>query len=201
MLIPFLLEPYFLTNVSKLPLILSGILVLSIIPLAFGEFEDTIVVLETNSGDLVIEFFPNDAPLHIENFLSLVSPSGYYDDTNFHRIIPGFMIQGGDPNTKQSNQNNWGMGGPGYTINAEFNPRSHLTGIVSMARAMDPDSAGSQFFIVTSDNNTASLDNQYTVFGEVTEGIEIAHKIENLPRNNNDCPLEEAKILHISISE
>ena len=110
-------------------------------------------------------------------------------------------IQGGDPNTKQSNQNNWGMGGPGYTINAEFNPRSHLTGIVSMARAMDPNSAGSQFFIVTSDNNTASLDNQYTVFGEVTEGIEIAHKIENLPRNNNDCPLEEAKILHISISE
>ena len=111
------------------------------------------------------------------------------------------MIQGGDPNTKQSNQSNWGMGGPGYAINAEFSPRSHLTGIVSMARATDPDSAGSQFFIVTSDNNTASLDNQYTVFGEVIEGIDVAHKIENLPKNNNDCPLEEAKILHMSISE
>ena len=156
--------------------------------------------IETNFGNIKFKLLPELAPETDRNFRKL-SDSQFYDGTLFHRVIPGFMIQGGDPNTKQSNQNNWGMGGPGYTINAEFNPRSHLTGIVSMARAMDPDSAGSQFFIVTSDNNTASLDNQNTVFGEVTEGIEIAHKIENLPRNNNDCPLEEAKILHISISE
>ena len=156
--------------------------------------------IETNFGNIKFKLLPELAPETVRNFRKL-SDSQFYDGTLFHRVIPGFMIQGGDPNTKQSNQSNWGMGGPGYTINAEFNPRSHLTGIVSMARAMDPDSAGSQFFIVTSDNNTASLDNQYTVFGEVTEGIEIAHKIENLPRNNNDCPLEEAKMLHVSISE
>ena len=160
----------------------------------------TDVIIKTDFGNIKFSLLPDLAPETVRNF-SKLAKSGFYNGTLFHRVIPGFMIQGGDPNTKQSNQNNWGMGGPGYTINAEFNPRSHLTGIVSMARAMDPDSAGSQFFIVTSDNNTASLDNQYTVFGEVTEGIEIAHKIENLPRNNNDCPLEEAKILHISISE
>ena len=161
----------------------------------------TKVTIATNFGDIEFQLLPELAPETVRNFVTLAQ-SEFYNGTLFHRVIPGFMIQGGDPNTKKLElRSQWGMGGPGHNVKAEFSSRSHLRGIVSMARAADPDSAGSQFFIVTSDNNTASLDNQYTVFGEVTEGIEIAHKIENLPRNNNDFPLEEAKILHISISE
>ena len=109
------------------------------------------------------------------------------------------MIQGGDPNTKESDKSRWGQGGPGYNLKAEFNSRSHLRGIVSMARASDPDSAGSQFFIVTSDSTF--LDKQYTVFAEVVEGLEIADKIVNLPRDGNDCPKEEAKMLRITTSD
>jgi len=102
---------------------------------------------------------------------------------------------------EKNKKSQWGMGGPGHTIKAEFSSRSHLEGIVSMARATDPDSAGSQFFIVTSDNNTEALDRQYTVFGKVTEGMDVAHKIENLPRDGNDCPKQEAKMLEVTISE
>jgi len=109
------------------------------------------------------------------------------------------MIQGGDPNTKESDKSVWGQGGPGYNLKAEFSSRSHLRGIVSMARASDPDSAGSQFFIVTSDSTF--LDKQYTVFAEVVEGLEIADKIVNLPRDGNDCPKEEAKMLRITTSD
>ena len=109
------------------------------------------------------------------------------------------MIQGGDPNTKNPDKSMWGQGGPGYNLKAEFNSRSHLRGIVSMARAADPDSAGSQFFIVTSDSTF--LDKQYTVFGEVTAGMEVADKIVNLPRDGNDCPEQEAKMLEVVISE
>ena len=109
------------------------------------------------------------------------------------------MIQGGDPNTKNPDKHMWGQGGPGYNLKAEFNSRSHLRGIVSMARAADPDSAGSQFFIVTSDSTF--LDKQYTVFGEVTEGMEVVDKIVNLPRDGNDCPEQEAKMLEVTISE
>jgi peptidyl-prolyl cis-trans isomerase B (cyclophilin B) len=109
------------------------------------------------------------------------------------------MIQGGDPNTKKSDKGQWGMGGPGYTIKAEFSSRSHLRGIVSMARAMDPNSAGSQFFIVTTDSTF--LDRQYTVFGQVLQGMDVADKIVKLPRDKNDCPQQEAKIIHISVSE
>jgi peptidyl-prolyl cis-trans isomerase B (cyclophilin B) len=109
------------------------------------------------------------------------------------------MIQGGDPNTKKSDKSQWGMGGPGYTIKAEFSSRSHLRGIVSMARAMDPNSAGSQFFIVTTDSTF--LDRQYTVFGQVLQGMDVADKIVKLERDKNDCPKQEAKIIRISISE
>ncbi len=110
------------------------------------------------------------------------------------------MIQGGDPNTKDPNmKSQWGTGGPGFNIKAEFSSRSHLRGIVSMARAMDPDSAGSQFFIVTKDSTF--LDREYTVFGEVTEGMDVADKIVNLQKDQNDCPLEDAKMLKVSISE
>jgi peptidyl-prolyl cis-trans isomerase B (cyclophilin B) len=153
--------------------------------------------LETNFGNIVFELSPNIAPETVRNFTKLAK-SNFYDGTLFHRVIPGFMIQGGDPNTKTPNKSKWGLGGPGYTIKAEFNSRSHLRGIVSMARANDPNSAGSQFFIVTTDSTF--LDKQYTVFGEVVKGMDVADKIVNLPRDKNDCPNQEAKILRVTIS-
>ena len=158
----------------------------------------TKATIETSFGNIVFKLLPDNAPETVRNFAKLAQ-SGFYDGTLFHRIIPGFMVQGGDPNTKNSDKSRWGMGGPGYTIKAEFNSRSHLRGIVSMARATDPDSAGSQFFIVTADS--AFLDRQYTVFGEVIEGMNIADKIVSLPRDKNDCPLEEAKMHKITIAE
>ena len=161
----------------------------------------TDVIIKTNFGSIKFGLLPELAPETVRNFVTLAK-NGIYDGTLFHRVIPGFMIQGGDPNTKDPNKKSqWGMGGPGHTIKAEFSSRSHLEGIVSMARATDPNSAGSQFFIVTSDNNTEALDRQYTVFGKVTEGMDVAHKIENLPRDGNDCPKQEAKMLEVTISE
>ncbi len=154
--------------------------------------------IETSFGSIDLELLPNLAPETVRNFTKLAK-SNFYDGTLFHRVIPGFMIQGGDPNTKSPDKSKWGMGGPGYTIKAEFNSRSHLRGIVSMARAMDPNSAGSQFFIVT--NDSTFLDKQYTVFGQVTKGMDVADKIVNLQRDKNDCPLQEAKILRVNISE
>ncbi|MCA9811928.1 MAG: peptidylprolyl isomerase [Nitrosarchaeum sp.] len=154
------------------------------------------VRVETNLGNIAIKLLPELAPETVRNFEKLAR-DGFYDGTLFHRVIPGFMIQGGDPNTKTGNKSSWGMGGPGYTIKAEFNSRSHLRGIVSMARAQDPDSAGSQFFIVTTDSTF--LDRQYTVFGEVLEGMEVADKIVNLQRDQNDCPLQEAKMLRVAV--
>lgn len=154
--------------------------------------------LETNFGKIVLELYPDIAPETVRNFTKLAK-SNFYDGTLFHRVIPGFMIQGGDPNTKKPDKSKWGLGGPGHTIKAEFNSRSHLRGIVSMARATDPDSAGSQFFIVTKDSTF--LDKQYTVFGKVVEGMDAADKIVNLPRDKNDCPHQEAKILHVAVIE
>jgi len=158
----------------------------------------TEALIETNFGKIKIKLLPEIAPETVRNFITLTK-SSFYDGTLFHRVIPKFMIQGGDPNTKESDKSVWGQGGPGYNLKAEFNSRSHLRGIVSMARATDPDSAGSQFFIVTSDSTF--LDRQYTVFAEVVEGLEIADKIVNLPRDGNDCPLEEAKMLRITTSD
>ena len=154
------------------------------------------VVIETNHGTISFRLLPELAPETVRNFESLAK-SNFYNNTLFHRVIPGFMIQGGDPNTKTNNKRTWGQGGPGYTIKAEFNSRSHKRGIVSMARAQDPDSAGSQFFIVTTDS--AFLDRQYTVFGEVVSGMDVADKVVNLPRDSNDCPLQEAKMLKVTI--
>jgi peptidyl-prolyl cis-trans isomerase B (cyclophilin B) len=155
----------------------------------------TKAIIETNYGKIVFNLLPNIAPETVRNFIKLAQ-SGFYDGTLFHRVIPGFMIQGGDPNSKLPDKSKWGTGGPGYTIKAEFNHKSHLRGVVSMARAMDPNSAGSQFFIVTTDSTF--LDRQYTVFGEVFEGMEVADKIVNLKRDENDCPLQEAKMLHVT---
>ena len=156
------------------------------------------VIIKTNFGNIEFSLLPDIAPETVRNFLQLAK-SGFYNETLFHRVIPGFMIQGGDPNTKEPDKSTWGQGGPGYNLKAEFNSRSHLRGIVSMARANDPDSAGSQFFIVTSDSTF--LDKQYTVFGEVIGGMEIADKIVNLPRDSNDCPKQQAKMLEVTLSE
>lgn len=156
------------------------------------------VTIKTNFGSIKFSLLPELAPETVRNF-SKLAKSGFYNETLFHRVIPGFMIQGGDPNTKSPDKSVWGQGGPGYNLKAEFNSRSHLRGIVSMARAADPDSAGSQFFIVTSDSTF--LDKQYTVFGEVTEGMDVVDKIVNLPRDGNDCPEQEAKMLEVTTSE
>ncbi len=146
----------------------------------------------------MIEFFPEVATKTVENFVKLTR-SSFYDGTLFHRVIPGFMIQGGDPNTKSSDRRSWGVGGPGYTIKAEFNSRSHVRGIVSMARAQDPDSAGSQFFIVVKDSKF--LDKNYTVFGKVVEGMDVVDKIVSLGRDSNDAPLQDAKMNKVYIAE
>ena len=155
----------------------------------------TSVNIETNHGNISFNLLPELAPETVRSFVKLAT-DGFYDGTLFHRVIPGFMIQGGDPNTKDPNmKSQWGMGGPGFNVKAEFSTRSHLRGIVSMARAQDPDSAGSQFFIVTKDSTF--LDREYTVFGEVTEGMDVADKIVSLDRDGNDCPLE-LSLIHIS---
>ena len=158
----------------------------------------TDAIIKTDFGSIKFNLVSDIAPETVRNF-SQLAKSGFYNGTLFHRIIPGFMIQGGDPNTKNPDKSTWGQGGPGYNLKAEFNSRSHLRGIVSMARSSDPDSAGSQFFIVTSDSTF--LDRQYTVFGEVVDGMEVADKIVNLPRDGNDCPKQEAKMLEVTISE
>ena len=155
-------------------------------------------IVNTNLGNIQFELLADVAPETVRNFIKLAK-SGFYDGTLFHRVIPKFMIQGGDPNTRESDKSTWGTGGPGYNIKAEFSSRSHLRGIVSMARSADPDSAGSQFFIVTSDSTF--LDREYTVFGQVLVGMEVADKIVSLPRDGNDCPLQEAKMIQVTISD
>jgi peptidyl-prolyl cis-trans isomerase B (cyclophilin B) len=150
------------------------------------------VIIKTTFGDMDVVFFPEKAPQHVENFIQLAK-SGFYNGTIFHRIIPGFMIQGGDPNTKDLNKpETYGQGGPSQRLKAEFNDIPHRRGILSMARTNDPNSAGSQFFIVVKDSNF--LDGQYTVFGEVVKGMEVADKIVSLPKNSRDLPTERAEM-------
>jgi peptidyl-prolyl cis-trans isomerase B (cyclophilin B) len=153
-------------------------------------------VLETNQGEIVIEFMPDIAPNHVENFKKLAR-SGFYDGTTFHRVIPGFMIQGGDPNSKSEDRGMHGTGGPGYTIDAEFSKVKHERGIVSMARSSDPNSAGSQFFIVV--KTAAHLDGQYTVFGKVTSGLDVVDKIVSVPRDGRDNPIKKVSIDKVMI--
>ena len=155
--------------------------------------EDPVVILETNLGEIVIGFFPNDAPNHVKNFI-ILSQTGFYDGVLFHRIIPGFMIQGGDPNTIDGDPNSWGTGGPDTSVDAEFNTIKHNRGIVSMARSADPNSGGSQFFIVHQDSNF--LDEQYTVFGRIIteESFETLDKIAAVPTDGNDRPLDSEQV-------
>jgi len=147
-------------------------------------------VLTTIFGDITIEFNEENAPSTVENFKSLAQ-SGFYDGTIFHRIVPGFVIQGGDPNTIESSRDTWGMGDPGYTIPPEFSDLKHRKYVVSMARGTDVNSAGSQFFIVWDDSPW--LDNQYTIFGEVISGQEIVEQISSLETNSNDQPIDPTK--------
>ena len=142
-------------------------------------------------GDIVLKFYPDVAPNHARNFCKLAAEN-FYDGTTFHRVIPGFMIQGGDPNSKNADRSNHGMGGPGYHIKAEFNNKPHKRGVLSMARAQDPDSAGSQFFICVAD--ASFLDGQYTAFGEVISGMEIADRVVNAKRDGRDNPLERIEM-------
>jgi peptidyl-prolyl cis-trans isomerase B (cyclophilin B) len=152
---------------------------------------ETRAVIETKFGNMEIRFFPDAAPNHVNNFIELAK-KGFYDGTTFHRVIPGFMIQGGDPNSKDPDKSKHGMGGPGYTVKAEFNEKPHKRGILSMARAAHPDSAGSQFFICVADS--FFLDRQYTVFGEVVSGMEVADKIVSQQRDRMDNPIERIEM-------
>ncbi len=181
---------------KKILVIISlSLLLISLGNQSFAQSDDILVILHTNLGKIVIELFPNDAPNHVANFIKL-SEDGFYDGTIFHRIIPGFMIQGGDPNTKDGDQSTWGTGGPGNFVNAEFNTIKHNRGIVSMARSTDPNSAGSQFFIVHKDSNF--LDEQYTAFGRIVteESFETLDKIASVEIGDKDIPVntEQVKI-------
>jgi cyclophilin family peptidyl-prolyl cis-trans isomerase len=161
-------------------------------------------VINTMFGDIKVEFYSQDAPKTVENFIQLAK-GGFYDGLLFHRIVPGFVIQGGDPNTRggsMTNRAKWGTGGPGWNIKAEFNKNKHSRGALSMARSQDPDSAGSQFFIVLKDSNF--LDGQYTVFGRVISGMnDVVDKIASLKTDTADAPLdtEEAKMIKINVND
>jgi len=181
--------------------IVFTLLVIALTPQVLAEQDNSVVVLETFSGDIVIEFFPNDAPNHVDNFLKLTK-DGVYDETYFHRIISGFMIQGGDPLSSQAGapMSSWGTGDPGYSIDAEFNDISHERGIVSMARSNDPNSAGSQFFIVHKDSTF--LDGQYTVFGRIItqESFETLDRIAELQTLPNDQAIQTNQSILIKVT-
>ena len=155
-----------------------------------------VAVIETTLGDIELELQNDIAPGHVKNFKDLAE-KGFYDGTTFHRVIPGFMIQGGDPNTKSDDRSSHGMGGPGYTIKAEFSSTPHTRGVLSMARSQDPDSAGSQFFVVVKDSSF--LDNQYTVFGRVTKGMDVVDKIVGVPRDSKDNPDEKVEMKSVKM--
>ena len=149
-------------------------------------------VIKTKFGDMELTLFPDKAPKHVENFIKLAK-SGFYNGTIFHRVIPNFMVQGGDPNTKGEDKSKYGMGGPGYNVNAEFNDTPHTRGILSMAAlSRNPNSAGSQFFIMV--GNAPHLDGQYTAFGKVVKGMEVVDQIVAQQRDSRDNPLERIEM-------
>jgi peptidyl-prolyl cis-trans isomerase B (cyclophilin B) len=163
-----------------------------------ADHKDKVAELHTSAGEIDIRFFPDVAPNHVKNFIDLAQ-KGFYNGTKFHRVIPGFMVQGGDPNTKAGDPSSWGVGGSGKNVSAEFSTISHKRGIVSMARAQDPNSASSQFFIVVKDS--PFLDRQYTVFGQVTKGMDVADKIVGAQRDRNDRPNSPTTITKIVIRD
>jgi len=158
-------------------------------------------IITTKFGDIEVELYSDSAPKTVENFKDLTK-KGFYDGLIFHRIVPGFVIQGGDPYTRNTtNRSRWGTGGPGLNIKAEFNKNTHTRGVLSMARSQDPDSAGSQFFIVLKDSNF--LDGQYTIFGKVTSGMDAVDKIATLKTDHADAPInpEQAEIIKVTITD
>jgi peptidyl-prolyl cis-trans isomerase B (cyclophilin B) len=156
-----------------------------------------VAVIKTSAGEMVIEFWPDVAPKTVENFKALAK-KGFYDGTCFHRVIKGFMIQGGDPLTKDaSKEDAWGTGGSGTNIKAEFNDKSHVRGVVSMARSNDPNSASSQFFICHGDPKF--LDHQYTAFGKLIKGDDVLEKIATTPTHPQDRPNTRQNVESIKI--
>ena len=167
--------------------------------------DQKVAVISTKFGDMVVEFFPDVAPMHVENF-QILAEEGYYNGTTFHRVIPGFMIQGGDPNSKDLDRMNDGTGGragkffgigrendpESWTVPAEFNDTPHQRGTLSMARSQNIDSGSSQFFICH--DNAPFLDGQYTVFGQLISGIEVVDEIVNSERDPRDNPLDRVEM-------
>ncbi len=159
--------------------------------------DDEVAVIKTSEGTMVLEFWPDVAPKHVENFKTLAK-KGFYDGTCFHRVIKNFMIQGGDPLTKDdAQQARWGTGDPGYKIKAEFNDKKHVRGVLSAARSQDPDSAGSQFFIVH--GKAEFLDHQYTAFGKLIKGDEVLEKIATTETAPGDRPLKKMLVESVKI--
>jgi len=155
------------------------------------KMSETKAVIETNFGNIELKFYPDVAPNHVNNIIELAK-KGFYDGTTFHRVIPGFMIQGGDPNSKDPDKSKHGMGGPDHSVAAEFNDKPHKRGTLSMARSASPDSAGSQFFICVADSSF--LDGKYTAFGEVVSGMDVSDKIVSQPRDSRDNPDERVEM-------
>ena len=169
------------------------------------EKQPDVAVVSTRYGDMIIEFYPEVAEKHVDSFLTHAR-NGYFNGTTFHRVIPDFVIQGGDPNSKTDDRSTHGMGGHAanfygigqeddsntWMLPAEFNSRPHLTGTISMARSQSPNSAGSQFFVCA--GPTPQLDNQYTVFGQVVEGLDVIQKIVNSPRDRRDNPKDKVEM-------
>ena len=176
------------------------------------EKENEVAVISTNFGDMIVEFYPEIAPMHVESFVALTNEE-YFNGTTFHRVIPGFMVQGGDPNSRNENRATHGTGGRAgkffglgneedpstWLIPQEFNDTPHVKGILSMARTNDPNSASSQFFICH--DNASFLDNNYTVFGKVVEGLDIIDEIANVAKDQNDNPLERVEMLSVRIAK
>jgi peptidyl-prolyl cis-trans isomerase B (cyclophilin B) len=159
------------------------------------------VKIETEAGDMTAEFFTDLAPGHVENFVKLAR-EGFYDGTRFHRVIPGFMIQGGCPNTKDGESGHPGTGDAGYKIDAEFNDVHHERGVLSMARSQDPNSAGSQFFVCHGE--AGFLDNQYTAFGRLTGGFEALDAIASgacTPGGEGSSPVEPVQVVRMTVVE
>ncbi|MEQ1858710.1 MAG: peptidylprolyl isomerase [Chthoniobacteraceae bacterium] len=158
---------------------------------------DEVAVITTTEGVMVLEFWPDVAPNHVANFKKLAT-SGFYDGTCFHRVIKGFMIQGGDPLTKDdSQQARWGTGGPGWKVDAEFNKKSHVRGVLSAARSQDPNSAGSQFFICH--DKATFLDGQYTAFGILIKGDDVLEKINSTQTGGQDRPVKKMTMTSVKI--
>jgi peptidyl-prolyl cis-trans isomerase B (cyclophilin B) len=204
--------------VKKVPLILMLLCAASLLaapvtkktarkekPVAPRDYANTLATLQTDMGDITVKFFYDKAPHHVQNFVDLAA-NGFYNGTLFHRVIPGFMIQGGDPNTKKPEDptHPYGTGGnvvdgKEVRLKAEFNDISHKRGILSMARSQDPNSASSQFFIVVKDSTF--LDNQYSAFGEVVSGMDVADKIAAAPRGANDRQNQPVHIKKVLLTQ